>query len=292
MKILNISIILVLLIYGLGCGSSSKSSNEAEKKSPSQQEVQDSSTSKDESKNEDQRSTNLSNLTLSECIDANIKIYSTTKENLKTLKCQSLKTKDFQLLSDLSSLEELQITDTPLNGTNINLLQANINKKQLKKLNLSNDNLIKASADMLDPDFPQDYDESKKHYINVDELNLSDNKIEGLYVLDFFPNVKIVDLSGNIFPDIRLHHIQNRVKILNISKNPNIRNLNDFINQYNHAYENIEMLDISYLRNLSDISALREFRSLKKLYIDANSKEKFKNEVDLLIQRGVEVFSY
>ena len=291
MKILNISIISALLFYGLGCGSSSKSGDEVGKKITPQQ-VQNSSSPKDESKKEDQSPTNLSNLTISECIDANIKIYSTTKENLKTLKCQSLKTKDFQLLSDLSSLEELQITDTPLNGTNIDLLQANIDKKRLKKLNLSNDNLIKASADMLDPNFPQDYDESKKHYINVEELNLSDNKIEGLYVLDFFPNVKVVDISGNIFPDIRLHHIQNRVKILNISKNPNIRNLNDFINRYNHAYENIEELDISYLRNLSDISALREFRSLKKLYIDANSKEKFKSEVDLLIQSGVEVLSY
>jgi len=292
MKVVNISIILALLIYGLGCGSSSKSSDEVTKKSPSRQKEQNSSSSKDESKKEDQSPINLSNLSLSECIDANIKIYSSTKENLKTLKCQSLKTKDFQLLSTLSSLEELQITDTPLNSTNIDLLQANIDKKRLKKLNLSNDNLIKASADMLDPNFPQDYDDSKKHYINVEELNLSDNKIEGLYVLDFFPNVKIVDLSGNIFPDIRLHHIQNRVKIVNISKNPNIRNLNDFIHQYNHAYENIEELDISYLRNLSDISALREFRSLKKLYIDANSKESFKDELDLLFKRGIEVLSY
>jgi len=99
MKVVNISIILALLIYGLGCGSSSKSSDEVTKKSPSQQKEQNSSSSKDESKKEDQSPINLSNLSLSECIDANIKIYSSTKEKLKTLKCQSLKTKDFQLLS-------------------------------------------------------------------------------------------------------------------------------------------------------------------------------------------------
>ncbi len=159
--------------------------------------------------------------------------------------------------------------------------------KKIEALILENDNLTKNIVDHLSENF--NYAEEQK-FPTVRYLSFKNNDIAGLLMVDFFPNLELLNLEGNSFDSNRIHHIGfvNSLKTLFIGSNPNIIHLNNFADG-KKAEESIEYLDITNLLNLTDIGELLNFKSLKTLVVDEREESLFGDVLDQLKVQGVNI---
>ncbi len=277
-KDLILSMLAVILF--VGCGGGGTSTLETHSSIQNTQADVDISTQIETSKNQ------VTNVSVNACIDETLTALSVTKSTLTKLDCSKLTDKNFNLLSSLPSLKELSIIDSPLNATDIENIANNINKSQMTILILENDTLVKESIDKIDPNFSY----GNKHYTKLTHLSLKNNNIEGLYVVDFFPNLKSLDLSGNIYDAARLHHIGfiEALQTLDIGNNPTITHLNN-MSDSPKAEASVKKINITNMPSLTDISELTQFQILETVIIDSIQESQFSTTLSVLKAKGVQI---
>ncbi len=280
-KHLNVSMLAVSLFVGCGGGGTPT----LETSTPTQNILteEDTSTQGEAPATSKIQSTNVS---VNSCIDETLNTLAVTKSTLTKLDCANLTDRNFNLLSTLPSLKELSIIDTALNATDVENIANNINQSQMTTLILENDALVKASVDRIDPNFSY----GNKHYTSLTHLSFKNNDIEGLYVVDFFPNLETLDLSGNIYDAARLHHIGfiEALQTLNIGNNPTITHLNN-MSDSPKAEGSVKNIDITNMSNLTDISELTQFQVLETVTIDNTQESQFTTTLSTLKAKGVQV---
>ena len=281
-----LAVFLSLNFVACGSGGSDSEEGKSQEKQKPQEAVKQSPSLVDGNQSTPKPEIANKNVSLSACISAHLQAQNTSKAQLKKLSCEKITDSSFALLSDLTSLTSLRITDTNLSANEVESIATHINQAQMLSLILERDNLNKARVDKLDPNFSY----SNKHYKNLTHLSLKDNIVEGLLVVDYFPALVSLDLRGNIFPSNRLHHINaiDNLKTFYVGDNPHIQNFND-MQGAPKAEASIETMDISNLAALDDISELLEFQSLHTLTIDNTQLSQFTQTLLDLRAKGVQI---
>ncbi|MBI5217349.1 MAG: leucine-rich repeat domain-containing protein [Bacteroidia bacterium] len=181
--------------------------------------------------------------------------------NLSTANGKCLET-----LPPMSSLRQLDISSTYIAGNDTSVFNRLKQEKNLELLNISGNNLtyIYLLGDFI-------FDKQTKYLIYKNEpllkklttLNLSNNRIEDIFVLQYYTNLRELYLSTNEIKNFNPISKLKNLEILMVSGNK-IQNLSAF-----RDLGKLKHLDVSN-NEITDISDLKDMACLEILHLDNN----------------------